>query len=179
MPRKDLNRLHILQKVLDQELKQIDAARILKITDRQVRNLIDRLRTEGPSGIVSKLTGREGNHRAPAHLKQRVLALLREKYEGFGPNFAAEKLFELEELKISEETVRQWMIEHHLWIPRKTKINIHLPRLRRPCFGELIQADGSPHQWFGPEFPEANATVLIDDATSKITALYFTEYRDT
>ncbi len=91
MPRKDLNRLHILQKVLDQELKQIDAARILKITDRQVRNLIDRLRTEGPSGIVSKLTGREGNHRAPAHLKQRVLALLREKYEGFGPKFAENK----------------------------------------------------------------------------------------
>jgi hypothetical protein len=175
MSRKDLDRLEVLKKVQNKELKQIDAARLLKISDRQVRKLINRLRREGPSGIISRLIGRKGNRRKSPLVKQRVLALLKEKYEGFGPTLAAEKLFELEGIKISKETVRNWMIEHHLWITRRKKTRVHTTRLRRPCFGELIQADGSPDHWFGPDLPKANATVLIDDATSTITALYFSE----
>ena len=173
MSRRDLDRLKILEKVKDKELKQVEAGRLLRISDRQVRTLVHRLKHEGPNGIVSRLVGRVGNRNKPVSFKERVIALLREKYEGFGPTLAAEKLFELEGLKISEETVRLWMIEHRLWVPRKIKCNIHPPRLRRPCFGELVQADGSPHHWFGPDYPEANATVLIDDATSMITGLYF------
>ncbi len=175
MSRKDLDRLEVLKRVLNKELTQIDASRLLKITDRQVRKLVRRLSCEGPAGIVSRLVGRKGNRHKPAAIKQRVLALLREKYEGFGPTLASEKLFELEGIAISRETIRSWMLEHHLWAPRKRTMRLHTTRLRRPCFGELIQADGSPDRWFGPNEPEANATVFIDDATSTITALYFSE----
>jgi hypothetical protein len=140
---------------------------LLKISDRQVRKLINRLRLEGPSGIVSRLIGREGNRRKSHVIKQRVLALLAEKYEGFGPTLAAEKLFELDKLKISKETVRAWMIEHHLWITRKKRPRVHTTRLRRPCFGELIQADGSPDLWFGPDLPEANAALFT--CTGKVS----------
>lgn len=175
MSRKDLDRLNVLKRVLDKELRQIDASRLLKITDRQVRKLVKRLEHEGPAGIVSKLVGRRGNRHKPPSEKQRVLALLREKYEGFGPTLASEKLLEIEGIRISRETIRSWMLEHHLWVPRKRKTRLHTTRLRRPCFGELIQADGSPDRWFGPDQPEANATVFIDDATSTITGLYFSE----
>ena len=173
MSRKDLDRLGILTRVQNKELTQLDAGRLLKITDRQVRKLLKRLKGEGPQGIVSRLVGKSGNRNKSPSFKQKVLALLREKYEGFGPTLAAEKLLELDGLKVSSETARQWMMENHLWIPRKKRAKIHMPRLRRPCFGELIQADGSPHHWFGPDEPEANATVFIDDATSTITGLYF------
>lgn len=175
MTHKDLGRLQVLQKVADKELSQVEAARLLKITDRQVRKLVKRLTYEGPTGIISRLVGRSGNRNKPYEIKQRILALLREKYEGFGPTLATEKLSELDGIKISAETTRKWMIEHHLWEPRKIRKKIHLPRARRECFGELIQADGSPHRWFGPEEPEVNATVFIDDATSALTGLYFSE----
>jgi Helix-turn-helix domain len=175
MSRKDLDRLEVLRDVQNKKLKQVDAARILRITDRQVRKLLRRLEQEGSSGIVSRLVGKTGNRRKCPGIKQRVLALLKEKYEGFGPTFTVEKLLQLDGVKISKETARNWMIEHHLWIPKKRRTSIHPTRARRPCFGELIQADGSPDRWFGPDLPEANATVLVDDATSMITALYFSE----
>jgi hypothetical protein len=96
-------------------------------------------------------------------------------YEGFGPSLAGEKLLEQHNIKISEETLRKWMIESNLWTPRKNRTAIHKTRMRRPCFGELIQADGSPHRWFGDDGPMVNLTVLIDDATSTITSLFFSE----
>ncbi len=173
MTHKDLDRIAILNKVVTKELTQLEASRLLRIGDRQVRKLIFRLRNEGPKGVISRLVGRKGNRNKPIEFKQKVLALLKEKYEDFGPTLAAEKLFELDDLKVSNETLRQWMIENHLWIPRKKRINTHLPRHRRPCFGELIQCDGSPHYWFGEDKPEANATVFIDDATGIITGLFF------
>lgn len=173
MSHKDLDRLCILKKINAKELSQIEAGRLLRISDRQVRKLLIRFNKEGPQGIASKLMGRKGNRNKPSDFKLRILSLLREKYEGFGPTLAAEKLFELEGLKISNETVRQWMIEHHLWAPKKKRGKLHLSRYRRSCFGELIQCDGSPHHWFGEEEAKANATVFIDDATGIITGLYF------
>jgi hypothetical protein len=101
--------------------------------------------------------------------------LLKGKYSGFGPTLAAEKLFELEGKKVSSETIRLWMIERHLWVVRSSRKKSHPPRTRRHCFGELIQADGSHHRWFGDDGPEVNATVLIDDATSCLTGLYLSE----
>lgn len=175
MSNKELDRLVILKKVLAKELTQVEGGDLLKIGDRQIRKLLVRFAQEGSKGIISKLVGRKGNRNKSVEFKQRVLVLLREKYEDFGPTLAAEKLCAIDGLKVSDETVRQWMIQSHLWVPRKKRTKLHLPRFRRPCFGELIQGDGSAHHWFGQEEPEANATVLIDDATGIITGLYFSK----
>jgi transposase InsO family protein len=175
MSNKDLDRLHILRKVQSKELTQVEAGRLLKLGERQIRRLLTRLKEEGPKGIVSRLVGSSGNRSKPKYLKQRVLSLLKEKYEDFGPTLAAEKLSSIEGLNVSAETIRKWMIESHLWIPRKKRPKQYLPRHRRACFGELLQGDGSSHHWFGEEKPEANATVLIDDATGIITGLFFSE----
>jgi hypothetical protein len=175
MSRKDLDRLHILKKVQAKELSQVKAAEILDLSDRQIRKLLIRLNINGPPGIISKLVGRPSNRSLPTGFKQSVIALLREKYEGFGPTLAAEKLHKLDGLVVSVETVRKWMVEAKLWIPRRIRKKMHIPRARRFCFGELIQADGSHHRWFGDDGPMVNATVLVDDATSTITALHFTE----
>lgn len=74
---------------------------------------------------------------------------------------------------VSGETLRQWMIAANLWIPKKKRVISHPPRPRRPCFGELVQGDGSPHHWLGEDGPRINLNAFIDDATGKITALYF------
>jgi len=130
---------------------------------------------EGPEGLISGHRGKPGNHRKDAGFKQQVLGIVKERYRSYGPTFVQEKLEEWHQLKVADETLRQWMIQEGLWQARSARRRQHLPRLRRACFGELIQADGSHHRWFGDELPLCCATVFIDDATSMITALVFSQ----
>jgi hypothetical protein len=101
------------------------------------------------------------------------MALVKECYPDFGPTFAVEKLFEYHRIKLSNETLRKWMIEEHLWISKKKRNHIHPQRPRREYFGELIQIDASHHRWFEDRADKCALIVFIDDATSKITSLNF------
>ena len=173
MSHNELDRFHVLNKVITKELTQKQAANLLSIKERQIRNLLTSLKKHGAEGLVSKHRGKPGNHRKSSEFRQRTLALVREQYEGFGPTLAKEKLEERQGLVVSGETLRQWMITANLWIPKKKRVISHPPRPRRPCFGELVQGDGSPHHWLGEDGPRINLNAFIDDATGKITALYF------
>ena len=103
-----------------------------------------------------------------------VISLVRDKYPDFGPTFACEKLRELHELALSAETLRKWMVEEGLWRERRRKTaRIYQRRQRRPCYGELIQIDGSPHDWFEERGPRCTLIVFIDDATSALMAPRF------
>lgn len=176
MSKKDLDRLYLLNKVEKKELTQLGAARLLNLSERQVRNLLYRLRSEGPQGIVSRLVGKSSNRQLPRKFKEQTLEIIRNSYPGFGPTLATEKLSERDGIHLSTQTVRNWMIEASLWQPKKKrKRNLHPPRMRRPNFGELIQADGSLHSWFGPDQPKCNVIAFVDDATSALTALVFSE----
>lgn len=175
MSEREWDRYKVLQEVKSKRLTQIEAAHLLGITDRQIRNLLKIVKLHGKAGIISKHKGRPSNNRKPQNIRDLAIKTLRSKYEGFGPTFAKEKLEEINNIKISKETLRQWMIEAHLWVPRASKRKVHLPRNRRSCFGELIQADGSHHRWFGDDMPPVNLNVFIDDATSKLTSLVFSE----
>jgi hypothetical protein len=109
-------------------------------------------------------------------VKKKVLNLLKTKYKGFGPTLAHEKLVEREKLKLSDESVRKLMIAEGLWKPRKTKKEtVHQLRERRACFGELIQIDGSPHDWLEGRGEPCVLLVFIDDATGKLVQLLFVE----
>ena len=106
--------------------------------------------------------------------RKQVLGLLQSKYKGFGPTLACEKLVELEGLQISDESVRQMMIAERLWKPKKArKVVTHQMRERRACYGELVQIDGSPHDWFEGRVPSCSSLVFIDDATGKLGQLSF------
>ena len=173
MSQKELDRYHILKKVASRELTQSQGAKLLSIKERQVRNLLTAMKRNGAEGLVSKRRGRPGNHRKSETFKQQILEAIGEHYEGFGPTFAAEKIEERQGWSVNAETLRLWMIDTHIWVPRKQRTVIHSPRQRRACFGELIQADGSHHRWFGDDGPMVNLCVFIDDATSTITGLRF------
>ena len=112
----------------------------------------------------------------PEEVKKRALNLLKTKYQRFGPTLAHEKLVEKEKLKLSDESLRKLMIEEGLWKPRKAKkVVVHQLRERRACFGELVQIDGSPHDWFEGRAPACVLLVFIDDATGKLLQLLFVE----
>jgi hypothetical protein len=107
-------------------------------------------------------------------VRGRIVALLRDKYPDFGATLAAEKLSELEGITVSAETVRQLHIRLGLWKPKARRVRrVFQVRQRRPRFGELIQIDGSPHDWFEGRAPRCTLIVFVDDATSRLTALRF------
>jgi len=115
-------------------------------------------------------------HQLSSGLRQEALALIRSRYEDFGPTFAHEKLTELHGLAFSVETLRHWMIDDGLWISRAHREpRIQQPRRRRSCRGELIQIDGSDHEWFEDRAARCTLLVFVDDATSELMELLFCE----
>lgn len=176
MSAKELNRLEVIQRVSRKQMSQKEAGQILDLSTRQIKRLLQAYRAKGATGLVSKHRGRKGNHRLPEEVKRQALNLLKTKYQGFGPTLAHEKLVEKEKLKLSDESVRQLMIEESLWQPRKAKrVVVHQLRERRACFGELVQIDGSPHDWFEGRAPACVLLVFIDDATGQLVQLRFAE----
>ena len=176
MSAKELSRLEVMQRLSRKQMSQKDAGTILSLNVRQIKRLLNAYRQKGAAGLVSKHRGRKGNNRLSEEVKRNALNLLKTKYKGFGPTLAHEKLVEREKLKLSDESVRQLMIAEELWKPRKVKkVVVHQLRERRACFGELVQIDGSPHDWFEGRAEACVLLVFIDDATGKIVQLRFVE----
>ena len=180
MSDKELNRVNAIKDVCERRLKQKDAAALLDITRRQVQRLVNQYRQHGAAGLVSQQRDKPSNRRLAPQLKSRVLSIIHQHYSDFGPTFANEKLREQHALTLSTETLRQWMIADNLWVPKIKRVaKVHPPRRRRECFGELIQIDGSHHDWFEGRADKCCLIVYIDDATGKLTALEFTEVEST
>jgi transposase len=176
MSTKELNRLEVMQRLSEKRMSQKEAGRILDLSTRQIKRLLRAYRQQGAVGLVSKHRGRKGNNRLAEAVKKRALNLLKSKYKGFGPTLAHEKLVERDKLKLSDESVRKLMIEENLWKPRKVKkVVTHQLRERRACFGELIQIDGSPYDWFEGRAEPCVLLVFIDDATGKLVQLRFVD----
>lgn len=180
MSSQEISRLEIIQRVVSKTLKQKQAAKILGVTTRQIKRLVKNFRATGPIALISKRRGKPSNHRHTPAFTEQVIKIIKQEYSDFGPTLASEKLFLREGIKISVEKTRKLMIKEGLWKPKiaKEKV-IHPPRLRRACYGELIQIDGSPHDWFENRGPKCTLIVFIDDATSKIQLLRFFEAETT
>lgn len=117
MSDKEIHRLPVIQAVCEKRLRRRDAASQLGISERQAQRLINRYRVSGAEGLVSRKRGKPSNRRLTESLKMRVLTLIRENYSDFGPTLAAEKLRERHNIRLSIETVRNWMTSDGLWVP--------------------------------------------------------------
>ena len=177
---RELDRLKVVQAVVELGLKPGRAAERLGLTVRQVERLVTRYRELGAAGLASRKRGRRGNRRLDENTACRALAIIRERYADFGPTLACEKLWECHGLRLSKETVRKLMTDAGLWIPRRQRPpKIYQPRARRPCLGQLIQIDGSDHCWFEDRAPACTLLVYVDDATSRLMMLHFTATEST
>ncbi|EKI0251137.1 ISNCY family transposase [Enterobacter asburiae] len=176
----EVNRLKIIQDVVDRRLTTLMAAQRLGISDRQCRRLLSRYRESGPLGMANRRRGKPSNNQLPDGLARYALSIIRERYTDFGPTLACEKLAELHDVHLSKETVRSLMVKAGLWIPRKQRApKIQQPRYRRACCGELIQIDGCDHHWFENRAPACTALVYVDDATSRLMQLRFVKSEST
>jgi transposase len=172
MSQRERDVLKVMSLVLNGKRGQVEAARLLGISPRQVRRLQRRLATEGDGAVMHGLRGRPSNRRLTAVFKQQVLAVYRRHYSGFGPTLAGEKLASEHALPIGRETLRQWLLEEGLW-QRKRRRDVHRQRRqRRACFGELVQADASVHDWLEGRGPSLALVGMIDDATDRVCARF-------
>lgn len=174
MSHKEINRLEVMERLKTKQLKQREASHLLNLSVRQIKRLWSNYKQLGTLGLISKKRGKPSNHQLPEDTKAIALKLIQEKYADFGPTLAQEKLAECHQLKLSVETVRQIMMAGALWKAKNCKPKaIHQQRQRRSCFGELVQIDGSPHDWFEGRAEKCTLLVSIDDATSRLLSLRF------
>lgn len=168
------DRLCLVRLYADGGIRQREAAERLGLGVRQFKRLVSRQKASGDIGLISRQRGRPSNNRLSPEVRLRLTALLRDKYPGFGATLASEKLLELDGIRVSVETVRTLQIELGLWKPKRRRARrVFQLRERRARFGELIQIDGSPHDWFEGRGPRCTLIVFIDDATGRLTALWF------
>lgn len=174
MSQKEAKRGQVLDLLIANKISQIEAARRMGVSARQTHRLERRYRADGLAGLVSGKRGSASNRRLSPTLLARAMALIGAHYADFGPTLAAEKLHEKHTIALSVETLRQQMIAAGYWQPRRGgKISIHPMRERRARSGELVQIDGSPHDWFEGRSAACTLLVFIDDASGKLMQLRF------
>jgi len=173
LTQKELKRLKVIQEAITKHITQKEASSLLALSQRQIANLVQRVRKEGDKGIVHRLRGRPSNRKIPEKLKDRVINLYKSKYPDFGPTLASEKLSELDKIHLSRETLRLWLIEKGLWQrERKSRKHRHW-RPRCECLGQMEQLDGSHHAWLEDRGPELVLMTYIDDAANRVFAKFY------
>lgn len=191
MSQKEFTRGAVFERVVAGKLTLKDAAPLLALSYRQVKRLYRRYRAEGSGGLVHRTVGRASNHARPVLERERVLEIVRELYGGtaergpaqrFGPALAAEHLWTDHGLKVPRSTLRDWMSSAGLWSRVRRVRPKTQRRERRHHFGELVQLDGSFHDWFegrGERGGRRSCVMnMVDDATGT-TLLRFGDHETT
>jgi transposase len=174
MSNRELTRLEVMQRLKDKRLTQKEAAQMLDLSARQIKRLFRAYKAQGVQGLISVRRGKASNNRLDPQVVQQAIDLIYERYRDFGPTLAHEKLVEEHGLQLSDESVRRLMIAEGLWKPKRAKQpSAHQMRERRACIGELVQIDGSDHDWFEGRGPKCTLLVYIDDASGQLLQLWF------
>jgi transposase len=171
MSEREMRRAAVLAQVKSGAWTLVEAAERMGLSYRQGKRLWKRYQRKGAAGLVHGSAGRSSNRAKPKKVRTKVVRLIRQKYSGevgerFGPTLAAEHLASEDEIELSATTVRRWMLTEGLW-SRERKVRQHRKRRdRREHFGELVQLDGSFHEWLEGRGPRGCLMNLVDDATS-------------
>lgn len=169
----ELRRVHVLRQVREKRITQRKAGTLLRLTDRQIRRLLGRVQEEGDRGLVHRGLGKPSNRRIPEQRKAKVLKLYEERYGDFGPTLAAEKLTERDGITLSDETLRLWLRARGINHFARRKRPHRAWRTRKAHVGELVQLDGSHHDWLEGRGPACVLMAYIDDASSRVFARFY------
>ena len=175
MSRNERKRMTIMAGVKNQELTQVQAGQLLGLGYRQTKRVWRRYQEEGDAGLVHRLRGQAGLRRKPAAERAKVMALYAEaRYADFGPTLMAETVAKAG-IVVDHDTVRRWLLATGKRTVRRRKQQHRQWRERKPCFGAMLQLDGSHHDWFEGRRAKCVLMVIVDDATSRMRARFFEE----
>jgi hypothetical protein len=170
---KELRRVPVIRQTMEKKLTQVQAGTLLGLTPRHIRRLIERVAQAGDAGLAHRGRGQPSNRRMPARVKAKVLRLYETRYGDFGPTLAAEKLAERHGLTLSDETLRLWLRARGITHFTRRKRPHRAWRERRPHRGELLQLDGSHHDWFEGRGSRCVLMAYLDDASSQVFARFY------
>ena len=173
LSRKEMSRVKIIQEVLGKKVTQVEAGEFLGLSDRQVRRIVGRVKRDGDKGFCHRGRGKQSNCSIAEEIRSRVIMLYRDRYAGFGSTLAVEKLEEIDGIKISDETLRLWLRESGILYRTRKKRPHRQWRERRRHFGELVQMDGSHHDWFEGRGPKCVLMGYIDDASGNVFGCFY------
>jgi len=172
MSRKERNRLTIMAGLRSGKLRLVQAAGLASLSYRQMKRVWRRYQDEGDAGLVHRLRGQASARRIAPELRARILARVEARYPDFGPTLAAEYLGK-EGLKVDHETLRRWLLAEGRRVVGRRRQKHRQWRERKPCFGAMVQLDGSDHDWFEGRRERAVLMVMVDDATGHVWAQFF------
>jgi hypothetical protein len=178
MSTKERRRLHLIQQALEKKIKQVEVARVLGLSDRQVRRIVKRVGVEGDEGLVHRSRGQCSNRAIDVKKKVRILKLYQKRYSDFGPTLASEKLLERNALGVSDETLRLWLLNAGVTHFKRCARPHRQWRKRRENTGAMVQMDGSHHDWFEGRGGPCVLMGYIDDATGRVFGRFY-EYEGT
>jgi len=173
MSKKEFRRVPVIHNVITGHITQVEASSILNLSDRHIRRLVKEVREHGDITLTHKSRGRPSHASKPQGLKDKALNLCKTQYTDFNPTFAAEKLFEIDKIKVHPETLRLWFIENDIEYKKRRAPKHRSWRPRRECFGQMIQMDGSHHDWLEQRGSQCVLMGYIDDATGRIFARFY------
>lgn len=173
MSLKEIKRLGIINKVIERSIKQTEAAKIIGLSARQIRRICNRVEEEGERGIVHRSRGEPSNRSKPLKFKNKIIELCKTKYLGFNPTFASEKLLEEEKLEIHPETLRLWFNRNQVEYKQRKGREHRQWRERKWYRGEMVQLDGSHHNWLEGRGSDSVLMGYIDDATGICSGRFY------
>ncbi len=168
MSQKEADRLKIITEINDDKLTVEEASEVLGICPRQTYRILNRVKEEGSKGVIHRLRGKKSNRGYSEKLKTEVIKIYRKNYPDYGPTLYSEMLLKYHSISIDHETIRKWLREKAITTSMRKKRPHRKKRERRSCFGELLQYDGSTHDWFEGRGAECCLMNCVDDATGRV-----------
>lgn len=177
--KKELNRITVLQQLIDGLFTTREAAQILGLSDRQVKRLKKGFVENGPAALAHGNRNRPPVHKMPDSVREEIIELATSRYAGFNYHHLKDMLERHHDICVSVSSVRRLLVSNGFPTSKKRRpAKKSLSRPRRARFGELVQIDGSPHHWIGPDHPSFSLLIAIDDATGSILAGVFRPTED-
>lgn len=170
MSEKERRRLMVFDRVKHKQLNLMECSKKLGISYRQTLRSYKRYCEQGTVGLVHRSRGKPSNRAKPAQFKNKVIELYTSQYKGYGPTLAAEKLAG-DGFVLDHETLRRWLVAEGKWKKKRKHRKHRSWRERRAHFGEMLQLDGSHHQWFGAAQKKSCVMNMVDDATGTTLSL--------
>lgn len=169
MSEQQWKRLDVIERLGRGELTRNQAAQVLGLSTRQIRNLARAHRERGKGALVHGNTGRAPPNRIPDELRDRVLALARGRYAGFNDQHLCEKLREVEGLAVSRPSLQRILRGAGVAAVRKRRARAHRGRREREAqAGLMLLWDGSRHDWLEGRGPMLCLMAAVDDATGEL-----------
>ena len=179
MSEKDLLRIAIIGRILAGETSAQEAANAQGVSLRQIRRQIRAFREKGAEGLIHGNRGRPSPRRIPEAVRSQVHALMRETYADYNTSHLRDELASEHQIPLSYATVARLRAELEQASPRKHRVRPHRQRRQRAeRAGQLVQVDGSDHNWLEGRGPRLTLIAFVDDATGQLLGALFREEED-